>query len=106
MDAIDMRCIQIALEISKKFKFQTMGYDFLYDASNNPLIGEMSYTYNAEILYHCPGYWDSNLKFHEGNYWPQYLQLIDALQLPDLKQPDITLEKPDALQQLNKYIGA
>ena len=104
-EAIDIRCVQTALDVSQRFKFQTMGYDFLYDKSDNPLISEMSYTYSTKTLPRCPGYWDKDLKFHEGNYWPQFLQLVDALQLPDLKQPTIVLDKPSTRQKFNEYVN-
>jgi len=87
-EAIDRRCIQMALQVSAEMKFQTMAYDFLYDANGNPMIAEISYASIDRVLYKCPGYWDRDLNFHEGNNWIQYFQLKDALNLPDLKQPE------------------
>ena len=29
--AIDLKCVEIAFEISQKLKFQTMAYDFIYN---------------------------------------------------------------------------
>ena len=87
---IDRRFLEIALQISGKLKFQSMAYDFLYDENRNPVITEISYKYpcsSTSDLY--PGYWDENFKWHEGYYWPQYFQLIDALEKPDLRQPDV-----------------
>lgn len=81
------RCIEIAFEVSERLGFQSMAYDFLQDDSNGPRICEISYTYVDSIIYSCPGYWDTNLKWHEGHFWPQYFHLIDALKLLDLKQP-------------------
>ncbi len=52
-------------------------------------IAEISYTYLETAIYKCGGYFDLELKWHEGNYWPQYFQIIDALGVPDLKQPEL-----------------
>lgn len=84
---IDLNMLKIAFEISKNMKFQSMAYDFLYD-NNKPVICEISYTFPyGAFLLDCPGYWDSNLNWHEGHFWPQYFQLMDALEMPELKQP-------------------
>ena len=86
---IDMRAIHIAFEISKKLHFQSMAYDFLLNEQRNFEIAEISYTYVDRAVYDCSGFWDANLNWHEGHFWPQYLQLVDALKLPELKQPEL-----------------
>ncbi len=87
--AIDMRCVRIALDISREMGYQSMAYDFLINEDNAPQFCEISYTYDSDAIYRCPGYWDSKLTFHEGNYWPEYLQLQDVLECAELKQPDL-----------------
>lgn len=85
---IDMRMIEIALNISKHFGFQSMAYDFLYDENKNPKIIEMSYLYGgAGYPDFMNGYWDENLIWHEGRFWPQHFELIDFLEIPNLKLP-------------------
>lgn len=88
--AIDLRCVQTAHEISKKMGFQSMAYDFLYDRDGSIRFSEISYSFVDEYVYRCKGYWDRDLKWHEGHNWPQYCQLQDLLNLPDLKQPEIS----------------
>jgi glutathione synthase/RimK-type ligase-like ATP-grasp enzyme len=88
-ELIDLRCVKLALDISKKMGFQSMAYDFLLDDNNEPQFCEISYTYFDEPVYSCPGYWDSSLAWHDGHYWPQYFQLMDALELPGLQQPEM-----------------
>ena len=90
--SIDMECVKIAFRISDTFKFQCMAYDFLYDENKCPQICEMGYTSYALDIYNCPGYWDLGLNWHEGHFWPQYFQLIDLLDFPDLKQPEINFD--------------
>lgn len=85
---IDMRMVKIALDISKKFKFQSMAYDFLLDQNNAPKIVEMSYLYGgAGYPDFMNGYWDENLTWHSGRFWPQHFEMIDFLEIPDLKCP-------------------
>ena len=52
-------------------------------------VTEISYVYKDYMVYDCPGYWDTNLQFHEGHYFPQYCMLMDLLNMPDLKQPEL-----------------
>ena len=85
---IDKRMVEIALKISKHFGFQSMAYDFIYDDKHNPKIIEMSYLYGgAGNPDFSNGYWDENLVRHEGRFWPQYFELVDLLQMNDLKLP-------------------
>lgn len=87
VSGIDPRCLKMAFEASKRLNFQCMAYDFLNDENGEPKIAEMSYTFIDKAVFECPGYYDDNLKFHEGHFWPQYFHLVDALNLNDLKQP-------------------
>jgi len=89
LDNIDLNFVKIAFQISKKLGFQSMSYDFLYNEDGKPEFSEISYTYQDVAVRNCPGYWDSNLNWHEGHYWPQYFQLMDALEMPELKQPEM-----------------
>jgi len=86
---VDKRAIQIAFKISEQLNFQSMSYDFLINEEKELEICEISYTYVDYAIYDCPGFLDMNLNWHEGHYWPQYCQLMDALKLPDLKQPEM-----------------
>lgn len=88
---IDLNFIKLAFKISTDLKFQSMAYDFIYDDLRMPKLVEISYTYPYTTLPKCPGYWDSKLNWHAGHYWPQYFHLMDALNLPDLKQPEMEL---------------
>lgn len=86
---VDLRTIEIAFSISKKFSFQAMGYDFIYDENNTPFISEMGYCYADYIIKDLPGYWDENLNWHQGRNWPQYYELLDFLQVPLSNECDL-----------------
>jgi len=83
---IDLKCVEVAFEISKELGFQSMAFDFLKDG-NVVKICEISYTYNSEAIFKAPGYWDINLCWNQGHFWPEYLHLKGLLNLEKLKQP-------------------
>ena len=43
-----------------------MGYDFVFDKDNNPLIVEMCYGYAVTAYDSCEGYWDYDMNWHPG----------------------------------------
>ena len=78
---IDLRCLEIAFSISKKLNFNTMAYDFIYDENKTPGINEISYCFVDWMVESCSGFWDENLKWHNGQNWPQHCQLEDFLNI-------------------------
>lgn len=70
-NSIDERCIQIAFNLNKKIKSQSIAYDFVFSKNNEPLIVEISYGFSVKAYDYCPGYWDSDLNWHEGKFNPQ-----------------------------------
>lgn len=64
-EEFDEDCIRIAFEVNRKLNFQCMTYDFMYDVDNNPKIGEISFAFNPLAYSDCPGYWDSDLHWHD-----------------------------------------
>ena len=69
-EEIDIRCLKIAFETSAKLQSQCMTYDFVFDQDNTPLIVEISYGFSPSGYVDCPGYWDADLKWHEGEFNP------------------------------------
>jgi len=88
---IDDRCVKIAFEVSKYFKFQTMAYDFIYNENNDVQICEISYAYLDSYIYRCQGYWQEDLSFIREKIWPQIAQLHGVTKLKNLKQPDYAI---------------
>lgn len=80
-DSFDEKCIRIAFEINQKLGFSSMAYDFIYDATGNPVIVEISYCFNKVAYYGCPGYWDKELRWHPGKVSPVEWMLEDLLKL-------------------------
>ena len=83
---IDLRCVTIAFDVAEKLKTQSLAFDFILDASGQPVIVEICYCYMPSYIHSCEGFWDRDLRFHPGNFWPEDFildDLIDELQGPE-----------------------
>lgn len=67
-ELIDERCVKIAFETSQKMDAICVAYDFVFDADQNPLIVEINYGFAHQPYWNCPGYWDTELNWHEGKF--------------------------------------
>lgn len=65
---IDIRCVQLAFEVSQKLKTQCLAFDYVLDVSNNPLLIEISYGYAVAAYDKCEGFWDSQLNWYPGPF--------------------------------------
>lgn len=74
---IDRRCIESAFRVAERLRTQSLAFDFLFDQTGAPRIGEISYCYMAKAVYDCAGHWDIQLKWREGHVWPQDAILED-----------------------------
>lgn len=75
---IDLRCVEIAFDTSKKLKSQCLAYDFIFDKYNMPLIVEISYGFSIGAYDKCSGYWDEDMFWTEGCFNPQ-VWMIEGL---------------------------
>jgi hypothetical protein len=92
-EKIDRRFVEVAFQVSKTFSFDCMSYDFLYDEDRNPVIVEMSYVFGSKFgskVSECPGYWDSEMNWHEKQMSAPYCILSQLLSMPYLKNPEST----------------
>lgn len=76
---IDERCVKIAFDINERLKTQSIGFDFVFDKKNNPLIVEISYGFVAHLYDNCQGYWTKDLQWHEGNNFDFCGWMIETL---------------------------
>ncbi|MDF0677236.1 MAG: hypothetical protein P0120_23305 [Nitrospira sp.] len=72
-------CLEIAFQVTRKFRSQSMAFDFVLTEYKLPMILEISYGYDARAVHSCPGFWDDNLIWHEGAMWPEDAILTDLL---------------------------
>lgn len=64
---IDEKCVRIAFDVNKKLNTQSIAYDFVFDADNQPKIVEISYGYAVNAYDSCEGYWTEDMQWHEGS---------------------------------------
>lgn len=81
-DAIDPRMVSLALRFASTLKTQSAAFDFLL-RDDAPLVGEISYTYVADLVARCPGHWiaeeeDGELSWVEGHLRPEDAILEDC----------------------------
>jgi glutathione synthase/RimK-type ligase-like ATP-grasp enzyme len=77
-ERIDLRAINVALNISKQLGTQSLAFDFLTNEAGEPVVVEMSYCFRGAMRY-CPGHWDDHLVWHEGSHRHEDLILEDLL---------------------------
>lgn len=70
-DQIDIRCVKIAFETARKMKSSSVGFDFIFDKDNNPVIAEMGYGFIPDTYKDCKGYWNEELIWHEAKFHPE-----------------------------------
>jgi len=76
---IDREMLSLAFRVSREGNFQSMAYDFLKDENGDPKICEMSFSFQNDAVYQCPGHWDSFLNYHNGHMWPEEAHVKDFL---------------------------
>lgn len=77
-ELFDKKTIQLSFVIAKKLKTQCLAFDFVYD-NGKPLVVEISYGFSMVGYDPCPGYWDSNLQWHEGKFNPYGWMIEDII---------------------------
>ncbi len=77
---INSQCVPIAFEVTRQVGSQSMAFDFVLAAHQQPMIVEVSYCYDPAAVYQCTGHWDDQLTWHAGHMWPQDAILIDLLE--------------------------
>ncbi len=87
-EKIDKECISIAFETVSKLRTQSLAFDFVYDQNRKPRIIEISYSFVADAVYKCPGYWDMHMQWRQGHVWPQDAIIEDLLSKCKAEQCD------------------
>ncbi len=63
-EQVDTRCVEIAFEVNKKLKMQSVAFDFLFCENKSPVIAEISYC-SGKRNKDYPGYWTDDMQWHE-----------------------------------------
>lgn len=73
----DDTTVKISFDLAIRMNTQCIAFDFVYE-NGFPVVVEISYGFDPEGYEPCPGYWDSDLKWHEGNFNP-YGWMVDLI---------------------------
>jgi glutathione synthase/RimK-type ligase-like ATP-grasp enzyme len=79
LNRIDEQCVKLSFNIVERLKTQSLAFDFIFDEVKNPKIGEISYCYQNKAVHDCSGFWDKDMKWHEGHLWPEDAIIEDLL---------------------------
>ena len=68
-EQLDERCVQIAFQVNKALKAQSVAFDFVFDNNNQPKIVEISFGYAVKAYDNCKGYWTEDMQWHQGSHF-------------------------------------
>ena len=76
---IDLRCVENSFKIASDLSVTCVGFDWVFDEGNNPMIVEIGYGFAINFYDECPGYWTSDMQWHEGKFIPQNWMVDEIL---------------------------
>ena len=79
MKRINMTMVQQAIKTSADCGFTSMAYDFLEDRNGTPCLIEMSFGYQSQAVYNCPGYWSKEMNWFDGHVLPERVHVEDLI---------------------------
>jgi glutathione synthase/RimK-type ligase-like ATP-grasp enzyme len=101
-DRIEHRCLKIAFEVTRRIGSQSMAFDFVFTEMKQPMILEISYSYNAHAVHSCAGHWDAGLNWRESSMWPQDAILIDLLD--EIERSGQSSGQPQSIQSASHLV--
>lgn len=79
IEQIPIECVKISLDVAEKLNLQCVGFDFVLDENNRPLIVEMGYGFSVKAYDHCEGYWNRDLSFVRRSFNPQHWMVASLI---------------------------
>jgi hypothetical protein len=70
--------IRDSFALNEKLKTQSLAIDYVF-LHGKSLIVELSYAFSQQGYLPCVGFWDKQLKFHEGTFYPERFMIEDFL---------------------------
>lgn len=85
-ELFDEKTIKLAFSLAAKLQGQSIAFDFVYQ-NETPMVVEISYGFVQSGYDKCPGYWDIDMKWHEGQFDPcEWMVDVVQRQITDRKQ--------------------
>lgn len=79
VEGINIECVKLAFKVNELIHSDCIAYDFIFDANEQPVIVEISYGFSMNVYDPCPGYWTSDLLWHENKFIPQYWMIENLI---------------------------
>lgn len=77
---IPEQTIKNTFDLNKKIQAQSIAVDWVYNSDKQDYqLVEISYAFVKKAYLNCPGYWDSDLKWHSGKFYPEYFMIEDFI---------------------------
>ena len=70
--------METSFQVAQRLKSQSVAYSFINDIEK-PLILEMSYGFGTKGIFHCPGYYTSDLQWYANPEPVLYGWMVDDL---------------------------
>src|SRR5690606_21745008 len=70
--------IALSFENAGKMKGNCIAFDYVFH-NGKPLVVEVSYGFNKQGYFDCPGYWTKDLRWHEGKFNPYGWMIEDLM---------------------------
>ncbi len=74
---IDIKAVEIAFNVAKKLKLQTVAFDLIYGPDKSLKIVELCYGFGTHGIVHAPGYWTSDLQWHNKEDFNLFGQMVE-----------------------------
>jgi hypothetical protein len=70
--------VELAFDVAHRLRMRSCAMDWLVGPSGYQ-VTEVSYTFPSPGIDKCPGYWDSQLCWHDRKMWPEEAQAEDFI---------------------------
>lgn len=77
-ELFDISLIKLSFLNANKLKSRCIAFDYVF-SKGEPLLVEVSYAFNKKGYNDCPGYWTSDLQWHDGKFNPYGWMINDIL---------------------------
>lgn len=75
---IPLSCVESAYKWARELRAQCVAFDFLMQGKN-PMIVEISYSFTRKVYRPCPGFWDDDIRWHQGHFIPEHFMIEQFL---------------------------
>lgn len=76
---IPLECIKSGFQLAQNLNTQCVAFDYIFQ-KDKMLLVEISYGFATKGYLNCSGYWDDDLKWHQGTFTPEWFMISDFIE--------------------------